>query len=50
MSDERYRLLWSLALLAAIVSLYFGHAPSMLLGALLTLFPMDPRSPRNRGG
>ena len=44
-SADRYRLIWSIVLLAAIIALYFAHAPATLIGPLFTLFPRDPHAP-----
>jgi hypothetical protein len=47
---DLYRLLWSVALLTAIVTLYLCGAPHLLLGALLAQFPRDLHSGRRAGG
>jgi hypothetical protein len=47
-SADRYRLIWSIVLLAAIIALYFAHAPATLIGPLFTLFPRDPMPPEPR--
>ena len=44
-SADRYRLIWSIVLLTAIVVLYLVDAPATLIGSLFTLFPRDPHDP-----
>jgi hypothetical protein len=46
---DLYRLLWSVALLTAIVILYLCGAPHLLLGALIGQFPPDLRTGRGTG-
>jgi hypothetical protein len=47
---DLYRLLWSVALLTAIVTLYLCGAPHLLLGVLLAQFPRDLRTGRGTSG
>jgi hypothetical protein len=41
MSNDAYRLVWYLAVLAAVIGLYLAHGPQALIGYLLALLPRE---------
>jgi hypothetical protein len=48
-SGDLHRLVWQLAVLAAVLCLFFAHAPEALIGYLLALLQNElGRKPRTR--
>lgn len=43
MTNATYGLIWRLAVLAAIMALFFFHGPQALIGYLLALLPRDSK-------